>query len=119
LANGQKIKLKFEFEGDLLGTVGDASEYWRLTPGEGWYPEPDSAGQSFTVKARVAVEKPFVAIASAKTISRSSNETHNILEASLDKPTTWFSIAAGKYKSVEMVRNGRTVRAWGLQISRG
>lgn len=120
LANGQKIKLKFEFEGDLLGTVGDASEYWRLTPGEGWYPEPDSAGQSFTVKARVAVEKPFVAIASAKTISRSSNETHNILEASLDKPTTWFSIAAGKYKSVEMVRNGRTVRAWGYAgISHG
>lgn len=113
LANGQNIKLKFEFEGDLLATVGDSSDYWRLTPGEGWYPEPDSAGQSFTVKARVAVEKPFVAIVSAKTISRSSNATHNIVEAALDKPTTWFSIAAGNYKSVEMVKNGRTVRAWG------
>lgn len=111
-ANGETIKLTFEAEGDLLGR--DMSfDYWRLTPGEGWFPEPEMAGQSYTVKARVAVEKPYVAIVSAKTIARTESETHNIVEASLDKPTLWFSIAAGRYKSREMVKNGRTVRAWG------
>jgi hypothetical protein len=110
-ANGETLKLSFEVEGDLLGRYS-SFDFWRLTPGEGWFPEPDMAGQSYTVKARIAVEKPFVAIASAKTISRSSNATHNLLEVSMDKPILWFSVAAGKYESSELVKNGRTVRAW-------
>lgn len=111
-ANGETLKLTFEVEGDMLGRYS-SFDFWRLTPGEGWFPEPDMAGQSYTVKAHIAVEKPFVAIASAKTISRSSNATHNLLEVSIDKPILWFSVAAGKYDSREMVKNGRTVRAWG------
>jgi hypothetical protein len=110
-ANGETLKLTFEVEGDLLGRYS-SFDFWRLTPGEGWFPEPDMAGQSYTVKARIAVEKPFVAIASAKTISRSSNATHNLLEVSMDKPILWFSVAAGKYESSELVKNGRIVRAW-------
>ena len=110
-ANGETLKLTFEVEGDLLGRVL-SYDFWRLTPGEGWFPEPDMAGQSYTVKARIAVEKPFLAIASAKTVSRSANATHNLLEVSMDKPILWFSVAAGKYESSEMVKNGRTVRAW-------
>jgi len=110
--NGETLNLTFEVEGDLLSR-DMTLDFWRLTPGEGWFPEPDMAGQSYTVKARIAVEKPFIAIASARTVSRSSSATHNILEASLDKPTLWFSVAAGKYTPVEMIRNGRTVRAWG------
>jgi len=111
-ANGETLKLTFEVEGDLLGRYS-SFDFWRLTPGEGWFPEPDMAGQSYTVKARIAVEKPFVAIASAKTVARSANATHNLLEVSMDKPILWFSIAAGKYESRELVKNGRTVRAWG------
>jgi hypothetical protein len=111
-ANGEKLKLTFELEGDLLGRVM-SYDFWRLTPGEGWFPEPEMAGQSYTVKARIAVEKPFVAIASARTLSRSANATHNLLEVSSDKPILWFSVAAGKYESKELVKNGRTVRAWG------
>ena len=110
--NGEKLKLTFELEGDLLFRVM-SYDFWRLTPGEGWFPEPDMAGQSYTVKARIAVEKPFVAIASARTLSRSANATHNLLEVSSDKPILWFSVAAGKYESKELVKNGRTVRAWG------
>lgn len=110
--NGESLKLTFEVDGDLLGRVS-SYDFWRLTPGEGWFPEPDMAGQSYTLKARVAVEKPFTAILSAKTISRSSTATHNVVEASLDKPTLWFSVAAGNYTPLEMVKNGRTVRAWG------
>ncbi len=111
-ANGETLKLTFEVEGDLLGRVM-SYDFWRLTPGEGWFPEPDMAGQSYTVKARIAVEKPFVAIASAKTVSRSANATHNLLEVSSDKPILWFSVAAGKYEAREMTKNGRVVRAWG------
>lgn len=113
LANGQVLKLRFEVEGDLLGGDLDSFDLWRLTPGEGWYPEPDQAGQEFTVSAKVAVEKPFIAIASAKTLKRYETPTHNVVEAALDKPTVWFSIAAGKYTSKELVQNGITVRAWG------
>ncbi len=111
-ANGETLHLTFEVAGDMLSR-DLTMDFWRLTPGEGWFPEPEMAGQSYTVKARVAVEKPFVAIVSAKTLSRSANATHNIVEASLDKPTLWFSVAAGKYESKEMVKNGRTIRAWG------
>ena len=111
-ANGEKLKLTFELEGDLLSRVM-SYDFWRLTPGEGWFPEPDMAGQSYTVKAHIAVEKPFVAIASARTLSRSANATHNLLDVSSDKPILWFSVAAGKYESRELVKNGRTVRAWG------
>jgi len=110
--NGETLKLTFEVEGDLLGRVSNY-DFWRLTPGEGWFPEPDMAGQSYTVKAKVAVEKPFVPIVSAKTIARTSTATHNVIEASLDKPTLWFSIAAGNYTPKEMIKDGRTVRAWG------
>lgn len=110
--NGETLELAFEVEGDMLGR-DMTFDFWRLTPGEGWFPEPEMAGQSYTVKARVAVEKPFVAIVSARTIARTASATHNIIEASLDKPTLWFSIAAGRYDSKEMVKNGRTVRAWG------
>ncbi len=111
--NGETLKLSFEIDGALLDNESDSEfSYWRLTPGRHWFPEPVLAGQSYTVKAKVAVEKPFVPIASAKTISRSSSTTHNLLEAGLDKPTLWFSVAAGDYKPVELVRNNRTVRAW-------
>ena len=111
LANGETVKLTFEMDGEIASDQGGDS-FWRLTPGEGWMPEPEMSGNGYTVKARVAVEKPFMPIVSAKTVSRSSNETQNIVEAVLDKPTLWMSIAAGNYKSTEMVRNGRTVRAW-------
>jgi hypothetical protein len=111
-SNGETFKLTFEIEGDILGRTM-SYDFWRLTPGEGWFPEPDMSGQSYTVKAKVAVEKPYVAIVSAKTVARSSTATHNVVEAALDKPTLWFSIGAGKYQSKEMVKNGRTVRAWG------
>ena len=110
--NGETIKLRFEMEGPLLPRQGNDS-YWRLGPGEAWFPEPDMAGQSYTVKAHIAVEKPFMAIASAKTVLRSADDKYNILEARLDKPTLWFSVDAGRYESKEMVRNGRIVRAWG------
>ncbi len=110
--NGETFKLTFVAEGDML--AGSRTyEFWRLQPGEGWFPEPEMAGQSYTVKARVAVEKPYIAIVSAKTIRRSATDTHNIVEAGLDKPTLWISIAAGKYESKELVKNGRTIRAWG------
>lgn len=110
--NGETLQLTFEAEGDMISR-DPAYEYWRLTPGENWFPVPDLAGQGYTLKARVAVEKPFIAIVSAKTVARSSTATQNVVEARLDKPMCWFSIAAGKYTSEEMIRNGRVVRAWG------
>lgn len=112
-SNGNIIKLHFAIEGDLLG--GDQSSFtlWRLGPGEGWYPEPDQAAQGFTVTSKIAVDKPFVPIASAKTIKRYSTDTQNVLESSLDKPTTWFSVTAGNYECKELVEDGLTVRAWG------
>lgn len=111
--NGETFKLAFEIDGDFLDNESQGSYgYWRLTPGSHWFPEPELAGQSYTVKVKVAVDKPFVPIASARTVARSSTETRNVLEAALDKPTLWFSVAAGKYESMEVVRNNRTVRAW-------
>ena len=110
--NGEDVLLTFEVEGNFLGMAEMGDQCWRLTPGSGWFPEPETAGQAYTIKARITVEKPFVAIASAGTVRRSETPTHTVLEATLDKPTLWFSVAAGKYEMRELVRDGLTIRAW-------
>lgn len=111
--NGETAILTFEAEGDfLLGSdLGD--QCWRLLPGSNWFPEPDTAGQAYTIKARIAVAKPYVAIASGGTVRRSETPTHSVVEVALDKPTLWFSVAAGKYEPRELVKDGLTIRAWG------
>ena len=112
-AKGETFKLAFEIDGAFLENDGSKKfSFWRLPPGWHWFPEPDLAGQGYTVEATIAVEKPYVAIASARTVSRSETPTQNILKAALDKPTIWFSVAGGLYEPVELVRNNRTVRAW-------
>lgn len=111
--NGETFKVDFELEGPILDNESSGEfQYWRLKPGDHWFPEAELAGQGYTVEATVAVEKPFVPIISARTLARTETATHNVVKGSLDKPTVWFSVAAGKYKPLELVRNNRTVRAW-------
>lgn len=113
MKNGEKIELDFDIAGPLLqNETAGAFNYWRLTPGSGWFPEPPMSAQNYTLKAKVAVEKPFVPIMSAKTTARTSTETHNVVEGVMENPIYWFSVAAGKYKSIELKRNNRTIRAW-------
>lgn len=111
--NGETTVLTFEAEGDFLLGSNLGDQCWRLIPGSGWFPEPDTAGQAYTIKARIAVEKPYVAIASGETVRRSETLTHSVVEVALNKPTLWFSVAAGKYEPRELVKNGLTIRAWG------
>ncbi len=111
--NGENLKLRFEIDGPILDDESEGEfNYWRLQPGTHWLPEPETAGQGYTVDATIAVEKPYVAIASARTVSRTETPTHNVVKVTMDKPITWFAVAAGKYKSLDLVRNNRTVRAW-------
>ena len=112
-AKGGTFKLTFEIDGQFQETDGVLKySFWRLQSGAHWFPEPDWAGQGYTVDATIAVEKPYMAIASGKTVARSESPTQNILKVTLDKPTCGFAVGAGKYSPVELVRNGRTVRLW-------
>ena len=113
VGNNEALKLAFEIDGSfLVNESSSAFNYWRLTPGSHWFPEPGVGGQGYSVKAKIAVSKPLIAIASARTLLRSSTADQNILEVAMDKPISWFSVAAGKYQSIELVRNQRTIRAW-------
>jgi hypothetical protein len=120
MRNGDIVKLTMEIDGTIHAHYNVDFKFWRLTPGSCWFPEPTLSAQGYTVKARIAVDKPFIPIASAATVTRSTTATQNVLEVIQDKPIIWFSVAAGKYQSVELVVDNRVVRAWcysGIPVS--
>ena len=77
---------------------------------EPWFPQPEMAGQAYTVHAVIQTHKEDVPVACGKTIRRSQGEEGNLLEVRIDKPVQFFSLFAGAYTLTEETRNGLAIR---------
>ena len=108
LVAGAQVTLRFELEGDILYRPG-GDNYWELGV-EPWFPQPDLAGQYYTVHATVKVKKPFVPFAPGKTVRRVPEGEFNVLETRIDKPVQFMVVLAGTYEYEEETQNGVTVR---------
>jgi hypothetical protein len=108
LMPGDTIKLRFELAGDILYRPG-GDNYWELGT-EPWFPQPDLAGQYYTVHATVKVKKPFIALIPGKTVRRVEEGEWNVLETRVEKPVQFMVVLAGKYEYEEETKNGVTVR---------
>jgi len=108
LVAGAHVTLRFELEGDILYRPGGDS-FWELGV-EPWFPQPDLAGQYYTVHTTVKVKRPFVPFAPGKTVRRVQEGDFNVLETRIEKPIQFMVVMAGKYEYEEETQNGVTVR---------
>ena len=105
---GQPFTLTFEYGGRILLRPG-GDNYFELGV-EPWFPQPEMAGQAYTVHAVIQTHKEDVPVACGKTIRRSQGEEGNLLEVRIDKPVQFFSLFAGAYTLTEETRNGLAIR---------
>ena len=108
LTPGRPAKVRFEIEGDLLYRPG-GDNYWELGT-EPWFPQPEMAGQYYTVRSTVKVKKPFKPLVPGKTVRRVEEGDYNLLETRIDKPVQFFVVLAGKYQWDEETKDGLTIR---------
>jgi hypothetical protein len=111
LPEKRALRLTFELEGDPL-IRPDGNDYWELGT-YAWFPQPELGGQYYTVDARLAVEKPFVPVASGPTVSRASDARFNRQTVRIEKPIQFFVVLGGKYKTFEDKKDGLTIRVHG------
>lgn len=105
---GQPFKLTFDYGGRiLLRPNGDT--YWELGV-EPWFPQPDLAGQAYTVRALFRTHAKDVAISCGKTLRREKTAEGNLLEVRVDKPIQFFTVMAGSYGFAEDTQDGLTIR---------
>jgi hypothetical protein len=108
LAAGATTKLQFEIEGDfLVNPSGDS--YWMLGTSP-WFPQPELAGQYYTVHSLIKVRKPFTPYAPGETIRRGVEGDYNVVENRIDKPVQFAVVLGGRYSHVEETHNGVTLR---------
>ncbi len=88
--------LQFDLGGHVLDLHGN-DNYWELGV-RNWFPLPELSGQLYTVRCRLAVEKPFVPVVPGKVIKEESTDKVNIMEAVFEKPVCFFSVAAGNFE---------------------
>lgn len=108
LEPGRTARLRFELAGDILFRPG-GDNYWELGV-EPWFPQPDLAGQYYTVHCTVRVKKPFIPFAPGKTVRRTTEGDYSVLETRVEKPVQFMVVLAGKYWFEEETRNGVTLR---------
>lgn len=105
---GQPFKLTFEYGGPILLRPGGDS-YWELGV-EPWFPQPELAGQGYTVHARFRTHKNDLPVSGGRTLRRERTPEGNLLEVALDKPVQFFTVMAGAYDFTEEVKDGLTIR---------
>ncbi|HET6374403.1 MAG TPA: M1 family aminopeptidase [Candidatus Polarisedimenticolia bacterium] len=108
VAEGQILKLKFQITGDFLIHPAD-NNYWALRPGA-WFPQPELAGQRYTVRSIVKAKKPWTPIAPGTLVSRREEGEYNVVESRFDEPVQWTVAVAGNYHLMEETRDGLTIR---------
>ncbi len=102
------FKLSFEIEGDFLVRPG-GDNYWELGTSS-WFPQPDLNGQSYSIKARILTQKPFLPMACGRTVRRFQDGDFNGVEVRIDEPIQFFVVLAGKYDMQEETKDGITIR---------
>jgi hypothetical protein len=106
----QNATLRFEIDGDFLVRPGGDS-YWQLGLGGGaWFPMPDLNAQLFDFHCVARVKKPFLPIASGRTLRRAEDGDENILETRTENPVAFPAVIAGAYQWEEETHDGVTVR---------
>ncbi len=106
----QNATLRFEIDGDFLVRPGGDS-YWQLGLGGGpWFPMPDLNAQLFDFHCVARVKKPFLPIASGRTLRRAEDGDENVLETRTENPVAFPAVIAGAYQWEEETRDGVTVR---------
>ena len=117
-AVGEPFKLKFAIEGDFL-VRSDGDSCWMLPVGP-WFPMPELNGQYYTVHSTIRVEKPFIAIAPGKTLSRVEDGDYNVVVNQIDKPVQFICAVGGKYGIREETKDGLTIRvaSYGMRNKR-
>ena len=113
LEAGNPVKLDFEMEGAFLSRQGSA-ECWILGT-QAWFPQPDLAGQAYTVHCRLSVDRPYIPFAPGHVLREEQTPTATILETSLDRPVCFYSLGAGKYavREYRSPRDAVDVRLYG------
>ena len=110
VAAEQSATLLFEIDGDFLVRPGGDS-YWQLGLGGGaWFPMPDLNAQLFDFHCTARVKKPFLPIASGRTLRRGEDGDENVLETRTENPVAFPAVIAGDYRWEEETRGGVTVR---------
>lgn len=105
---GQPFTLTFEYGGRILLRPG-GDNYWELGV-EPWFPQPDLAGQSYTVHALLRTHKDDIPVACGTTVRREQSDQGNLLEVVIDKPIQFFTVMAGAYALTEDTQDGLTLR---------
>lgn len=104
---GRPLKLRFHLEGDLLFRPTQAT-YWKLGVFP-WFPQPDLAGQAYTVRASVRVRKPYVPLVPGTPVRRVDEGGETLLETRIDRPVQFFVMDAGRFDLHRDVQGDRTV----------
>jgi aminopeptidase N len=117
-AANEPFKLKFAIEGDFLFHP-DGSTYWMLPVGP-WFPMPGLNGQYYTVHSTIRQEKPYIAIAPGKTLSRTEDGDYNVVVNEIDKPVQFLCAVGGKFGVQEETADGLTIRvaSYGMRNKR-
>ncbi len=115
------LRLRFETEGEVFLDMADqhADNYFAFMTGSAWYPRPLSTNTpSFEFALRVRSRKPWVPVASGKTVSLREEGESWILETRSEVPAKNIAAFAGKYKTAEKTREGITVRVHAYAMAR-
>jgi len=108
LEPSRPIKLRFGISGPFL-LRHESDNYWELGV-DHWFPQPDLAGQTYTVHCRMKVETPFIPVAPGRVIRQEATATHHLLETAIDRPVCFFSVAAGKFQVQEFTSPHTSVK---------
>ncbi len=92
---GKPLKLRFQIEGELLFRPNN-TYYWKLGV-YAWFPQPDLAGQAYSVHATVRVKKPFIPILPGTTVRRVEEGEYTLVETRIDRPVQFFVMDAGRF----------------------
>jgi peptidase M1-like protein len=110
---GQTVKLHVESEGDVLsGLFSERYNNYFDLMGVAWYPLPERLhGRGHTFSLKVVTRKPFVPVASGRTVSLKDTGDSYELETRSERPARQAVVFAGKYVTREETVGDRTIRA--------
>lgn len=109
LGAGEITTIEFVIRGDVLYRP-EGMSYWQL-PTSSWLPLPERLElQYFSYRAVVKAVAPFTPFSCGRTVRRWQEEGLECAEFREEKPIQIPVILAGKYRTLERVHNGVTIR---------
>ncbi len=116
LGPGQSREIRVQAAGDLAIRYG-GDNFWSLGTWA-WYPMGDLGSELTTTEISVHVPLPLMPFASGRVVERHEQESGQRLLTTLDRPTMFPVIAAGKYSLFEETQDGKTCRVASYGIAK-